>query len=53
MGLKKRVILAIIFFAVALTLIFMFFKPGTIQSLLLAITSFCTVLIVKYKRQEK
>src|SRR5699024_10095095 len=44
MGFKKRVILATVFFAVALTLIFMFFKPGTLQSFLLAITAFCTNL---------
>jgi len=53
MGFKKRVILATVFFAVALTLIFMFFKPGTLQSFLLAITAFCTILIMKYKRPEK
>ncbi|MBP1970932.1 uncharacterized membrane protein YbaN (DUF454 family) [Virgibacillus natechei] len=53
MGFKKRVILAIVFFAVALTLIFMFFNPGTMQSLLLVITAFCTILIMQYKRPEK
>ncbi|GAB4074917.1 hypothetical protein GCM10028778_24200 [Barrientosiimonas marina] len=52
MGIKKRVVLAIIFLAVALTLIFTFFKPGTMQLLLNTLTLICTILIMTYKRQD-
>jgi len=52
MGFKTRIILTIIIFAVALTLIFMVVESSTMRSLLLAITVLCTLLFTNYKRQK-
>ena len=52
--LKKRgIIAAIVFFAVALTLNFIFVKPGTIQYFLLAFTVFFAILISMYGNSKK
>lgn len=53
MGLKERLIIGFIFFAVSLTLILFFIKPTIIRSLLLAITAFCTILIINNKKSSK
>ncbi|GEK31065.1 hypothetical protein KZO01_13740 [Kurthia zopfii] len=49
---KKQLIIAGLFFVVALILIFTFIEAGKLQSLLLAVTVLIAILIGNYKKKQ-